>query len=231
MATKVNEKKFWQVPRLNWHVSSPIWAFFAPCDPSSQWKINSLKNFILGCESHSQAGSARVVAVSVPFLRYKLEKGLRSKAAGKFKNFNNMVSDCVQCFPLFICVSALCFCNSNNFSKSHRPVLCVFSRGHLFVRLQKGFAISWTVLLGSIIIIVTNAIFNIIAKHHSQWYLYRCHHHHHHHHRHHHHHSKYMSLEAKGWFIPTLACLVMKRNDEKVDDNNVHKIFAAPSSS
>ena len=44
-ATKVNRKKFWQLPRLNWHVSSPIWTFFAPSGPSSQWKFNSLKFF------------------------------------------------------------------------------------------------------------------------------------------------------------------------------------------
>ena len=38
---KSERKKFWKVPRLNWHVSSSIWAFFAPSGPSSQWKINS----------------------------------------------------------------------------------------------------------------------------------------------------------------------------------------------
>ena len=38
-ATIVNEKKFWQVPQLNWHVSSPIWAFFCP-----QWPIFPVKN-------------------------------------------------------------------------------------------------------------------------------------------------------------------------------------------
>ena len=32
-------KKFWQVPQLNWHVSSPIWAFFCP-----QWPILPVKN-------------------------------------------------------------------------------------------------------------------------------------------------------------------------------------------
>ena len=49
-ATTVNEKKFWQVPQLNWHVSSPIWAFFALSDPSCQWKIDSPKFF------HAQRG-------------------------------------------------------------------------------------------------------------------------------------------------------------------------------
>ena len=49
-ATKVNEKKFWQVPQLNWHVSSPIWVFFALSDPSCQWKIDSPKSF------HAQRG-------------------------------------------------------------------------------------------------------------------------------------------------------------------------------
>ena len=49
-ATKVNEKKFWQVPQLNWHVSSPIWAFFALSNPSCQWKIDSPKFF------HAQRG-------------------------------------------------------------------------------------------------------------------------------------------------------------------------------
>ena len=49
-ATIVNEKKFWHFPQLNWHVSSPIWAFFALSNPSCQWKIDSPKFF------HAQRG-------------------------------------------------------------------------------------------------------------------------------------------------------------------------------
>ena len=64
-STIVNEKKFGQVPRLNRHVSSPNWAFFLPLVTHLPSENSILSNFssprgvaILGCESHSQAGSA-----------------------------------------------------------------------------------------------------------------------------------------------------------------------------
>ena len=67
-ATTVNEKKFWQVPQLNWHVSSPIWAFFCP-----QWPILPVKNRfsqIFPCSEGSPYQSV--------FLRYEIENRLRA---------------------------------------------------------------------------------------------------------------------------------------------------------
>ena len=59
----MNETKFWQLPRLNWHVSSPSCAPRLVTHLPSEKSILSIFSSprgvaILGCESHSQAGSA-----------------------------------------------------------------------------------------------------------------------------------------------------------------------------